>query len=147
MAEIIVKPFTIEHYADVYDLWDRCPGVGLSGADEINAIASYLERNPGMSFIALAGTGVIGAILGGHDGRRGYIHHLAVDPSARRQGVGKLLVENCLEALERVYIQKCHLFIFHENEGGIAFWEANGWTMREDIMVMSKHLVNKVPEA
>jgi ribosomal protein S18 acetylase RimI-like enzyme len=140
MTEIIFEPFTIRHYDDVYDLWARSPGVGLSDADTRDYIASYLKRNPSMSFVALSTSKVIGAILGGHDGRRGYIHHLAVDEPYRRQGIGKQLVENCLEALEREGIQKCHLFIFHENEGGIAFWEAGSWTMRKDIMVMSRHL-------
>lgn len=138
-----IEPFNIDRYDDVYALWDRCPGVGLSSADARDSIAVYLERNPGMSFFALSGSNVVGAILGGHDGRRGYIHHLAVDDAYRRQGVGKQLVERCLAALEEDGIQKCHLFIFHENEDGIAFWEANGWTLRRDIMVVSKHLVEK----
>jgi ribosomal protein S18 acetylase RimI-like enzyme len=143
--EFLIESFTLRHYEAVYDLWDRCPGVGLSSADARDCIASYLERNPGMSFIALAGANVIGAILGGHDGRRGYIHHLAVEESYRRQGIGRQLVENCLKALEGAGIQKCHLFIFHENDGGIAFWETSDWTLRQDIMVMSKRLVNKEP--
>lgn len=140
MKEIAVEPFTIERYDDVYALWDRCSGVGLSSADERDSIAAYLERNPAMSFIALAGSNIVGVILGGHDGRRGYIHHLAVDETYRRQGIGKQLVERCLAALEEEGIQKCHLFIFHKNEGGISFWEADGWTLRRDIMVMSKYL-------
>ena len=138
-----IEPFNIDRYDDVHALWHRCPGVGLSSADARDNIDSYLERNPGMSFIAIAGTDVIGTILGGHDGRRGYIHHLAVDNAYRRQGIGKQLVKRCLAALEEAGIQKCHLFIFHENEGGIAFWLMNGWELRQDIMVMSKHLVEK----
>jgi ribosomal protein S18 acetylase RimI-like enzyme len=143
MAEIIVEPFTIGHYDEVYDLWANSPGVGLSGADTRDGIASYLKRNPSMSFVALSGRKVIGVILGGHDGRRGYIHHLAVNEPYRRQGVGTQLVEICLGALEGAGIQKCHLLIFHENEGGIAFWEAGGWTLRKDIIVMSRQLVKK----
>ena len=140
---IMIRPFYIERYDDVYALWDRCSGVGLSGADEQESIAAYLTRNPGMSFLAVDGSAVVGTILGGHDGRRGYVHHLAVDDDYRRRGIGRRLVERCLAALEEEGIQKCHLFIFHENEGGIAFWQAEGWTLRKDIMVMSKHLVEK----
>ena len=143
MAEIIIEPFTIGHYDDVYDLWANSPGVGLSGADRRDSITSYLERNPYMSFVAVSGRKVIGVILGGHDGRRGYIHHLAVKEPYRRQGVGKQLVGTCLDALKEAGIQKCHLFIYHENDGGIAFWEAGGWTLRKDIMVMSRQLVKK----
>ncbi len=135
-----IKPFNIDRYDEVYALWDRCTGVGLSGADEQDQIAGYLARNPGMSFIALDGLAVVGVVLGGHDGRRGYVHHLAVDDNYRRQGIGRQLLERCLLALEAEGIQKCHLFIFHENEGGIAFWQAQGWTLRQDILVMSKHL-------
>jgi putative acetyltransferase len=135
-----IKPFNIDRYDEVYALWDRCSGVGLSSADERDRIAGYLARNPGMSFLALDGPVVVGVVLGGHDGRRGYVHHLAVDDDHRRQGIGRQLVERCLQALEAEGIQKCHLFIFHENEGGIAFWQAQGWTLRQDILVMSKHL-------
>jgi N-acetylglutamate synthase len=140
---LLFEPFTIERYEAVYALWDRCPGVGLSSADARENIAAYLDRNPGMSFVALAGTEVVGAILGGHDGRRGYIHHLAVDETFRRRGIGKQLLKNCLKTLDEAGIQKCHLFIFHENEKGSAFWEANGWALRQDIRVMSKHIVHE----
>lgn len=142
MKIIIVEPFHIERYDEVYGLWNSSPGVGLSSADERDRIAFFLERNPAMSFIALAGTQVIGVILGGHDGRRGYIHHLVVDKAYRRRGVGGQLVERCLKALEEAGIQKCHLFIFQKNDDGIAFWKAHGWTLRRDIMVMSRHLVD-----
>jgi putative acetyltransferase len=135
-----IRPFNIDHYDEVYALWDRSSGVGLNSADERGRIAGYLARNPRMSFIALDGSAVVGVVLGGHDGRRGYVHHLAVDDNYRRQGIGRRLVERCLLALQAEGIQKCHLFIFHENEGGIAFWQAQGWTLRQDILVMSKHL-------
>jgi putative acetyltransferase len=127
-------------YDQVYALWQRCPGIGLSSADERPHMAAYLERNPGMSFIARSGMNVVGAILGGHDGRRGYIHHLAVDESFRRQGIGRRLVQSSLAALQEAGMQKCHLFIFHENDTGIAFWQASGWTLRQDIQVISRHL-------
>lgn len=136
----IIAPFTMDHYDDVYALWDRCQGVGLSNADSRTSIAAYLLRNPGMSFVAFRDVLVIGAILGGHDGRRGYIHHLAVDQRWRQQGIGRLLVKRCLDALQQAGIQKCHLFIFHENHGGIHFWQSVGWTFRADIRVMSRNI-------
>ena len=133
-----ITPFTMTDYAPVIALWELSDGVGLSGADSPENIRFYLERNPSMSFVAKQDNMVVGAVLSGHDGRRGYIHHLAVHPDYRRQGIGQQLIDHCFAALHAVGIQKCHLFIFKENQSGIAFWEASGWSYREDIAVMSK---------
>ena len=135
-----ILPFTIEDYDQVYALWQSCEGVGLSGADRRQSIAAYLDRNPGMSFVARDGKTVVGAILCGHDGRRGYIHHLAVHENHRRQGIGRRLVKFSLRVLHQEGIQKCHLFIFHENQPGISFWQSIGWTFRQDIRVMSTYI-------
>lgn len=133
-----ITPFTIDLYDDVLALWQACEGVGLSSADERDNIQFYLERNPGMSFVAWDGEQVIGAVLCGHDGRRGYLHHMAVHPAYRRQKIGGQLVDRCLEALQAIGLQKCHLFIFTENEPGVAFWQAIGWEYRTDVAIMSK---------
>ena len=93
---VAMAPMAIEQYDEVLALWQRCPGVGLSGADEHAQIAHYLLRNPGMSFVAIADGRIVGAILGGHDGRRGYIHHLAVDTAFRRRGIGTLTIAPAL---------------------------------------------------
>ena len=138
-----ITPFTMSDYAAVTALWQVSDGVGLSGADEPDNIRFYLERNPGISSIAKEDDTVVGAVLGGHDGRRGYIHHLAVHPDYRRQGIGQQLVEHCFAALQAIGIQKCHLFIFQENQSGIAFWESIDWSRREDIAVMSKMVEGK----
>ena len=133
-----ILQFDIESYEDVLALWKRCEGVGLSDADSPQAIRVYLERNPGMSFIAKADGSIVGAVLGGHDGRRGYIHHLAVDIVWRRQGIARRLVETCIHALKKAGIQKTHIFIFNNNVDGIAFWKSVGWTHRSDISIISK---------
>lgn len=130
--------FYIESYEDVLALWKRCEGVGLSDADSPQSIHTYLDRNPGTSFLAKVDNNIVGAILGGHDGRRGYIHHLAVDTAWRRQGIARQLVETCIHALKRAGIQKIHIFIFSDNADGIAFWKSVGWTHRADISVISK---------
>jgi N-acetylglutamate synthase len=134
----LIHSFDITVYEDVLALWKRCEGIGLSDADSKEAIKSYLERNQGMSFIAKAGGKIVGAILGGHDGRRGYIHHLAVDVGWRRQGIARQLVENCLNALKASGVRKTHIFIFTNNDSGIVFWKSIGWTYRSDISVISK---------
>lgn len=135
-----IVPFTMASYDDVVALWKQCEGIGLSDADSRENIRAYLDRNPGMSFVATAGGRVVGAVLAGHDGRRGYIHHLAVHPDGRRQGLGRRLVESCLEALRAAGIGKAHIFVFNANAGGFAFWESAGWTRRSDISVMSREI-------
>lgn len=137
---ITISPFVIEAYRDVLTLWQQCEGIGLSDADSQENIRSYLERNPGMSFLARTQGLLIGAVLAGHDGRRGYIHHLAVHPEWQRHGLGRQLVDRCLQSLKGAGIQKCHLFIFNDNTGGIAFWKSVGWEQRMDISVISKTL-------
>jgi N-acetylglutamate synthase len=135
---IEVTPFSIDSYEDVLALWRQCEGIGLSDADSRESIQTYLNRNPGMSFVALADGKVVGSILAGHDGRRGYIHHLAVHPSCRRHGLGRALVAQATCALLSAGIQKAHIFIFNSNAEGIAFWESVGWSPRGDIGVISK---------
>ncbi|MCP4416490.1 MAG: GNAT family N-acetyltransferase [Chloroflexi bacterium] len=137
MNNVKITLFNIKHYDDVIALWQQSDGVGLSISDSRERISAYLERNPTMSFIAKYSEAVIGAALCGHDGRRGYLHHLAVHPQFRRQGIGRQLASACLESLQAVGIDKCHLFIFHQNQSGIAFWQAIGWEFRQDIGVIS----------
>ena len=128
---------TIDDYDAVLALWKASEGIGLSAADERPAIARYLERNPGMSFVACQEGRIVGAVLCGHDGRRGYMHHLAVAPPCRRQGLGRQLVERCLVALAATGIDKCHLFVFGGNSAGVAFWKRIGWTERTDLAILS----------
>ena len=137
---ITIHPFTIAEYDAVIALWQQCEGIGLSDADERDRIEFYLERNSGTSFIAQDDGAVIGAILCGHDGHRGFIHHLAVRSDYRRQGIATQLVERGLDGLTAVGIRKCHLLIFNKNESGIAFWQHDGWELRQDINIMSKHI-------
>ncbi len=137
---ITISPFTIDLYDRVMALWQQTDGVGLSGADARENIQFYLERNPGLSFIAECDGELAGTVLCGHDGRRGYIYHLAVHPAYRRQGLGRTLVDHCLSALQQFGIQQSHLFILNTNLDGAHFWESIGWTRRTDISVMSKDI-------
>lgn len=132
-----IEPFTIKDYPEVFGLWSETEGIGLGPADSEARIAAYLERNPGLSFLARGDGKVVGALLCGHDGRRGYLHHLAIRPEWRRMGIGQSLVEHCLEGLRQVGIEKCHLFVFAHNLPGKAFWEHLGWKERVDLVVMS----------
>jgi ribosomal protein S18 acetylase RimI-like enzyme len=135
-----ITTFDIDSYDEVLALWEQCEGVGLSDADSRESIQTYLNRNPGMSFVATADGRVVGAILAGHDGRRGYIHHLAVHPACRRHGLGRELVDRAISVLGSAGIQRAHIFIFNSNADGIAFWKSVGWTPRDDIGVISKNI-------
>lgn len=138
VAPIAIRPLSITDYDAILSLWQAAEGVGLSAADERTAIARYLERNPGLSFTAWEGELLVGAVLCGHDGRRGFIHHLAVAESHRRQGVGRMLVEHCLAGLRSRGIDKCHLFVYGVNTSAQAFWSEVGWMQRHDLVIMSR---------
>ena len=130
----------IRDYDEIIRLWEKSEGVGLSGADERQNIETYLKRNLGHSYIAKDADTIVGAVLAGHDGRRGFIHHLAVKKEYRKRGIAKALIDRCLNSLKAGGIQKSHLLVFFQNDSAIEFWKKIGWTKREDIGVMSKNL-------
>jgi len=130
----------ISDYEQALQIWQFLPGIGLSGADEKENLRGFLQKNPHTCFVALKGGNLIGTILGGSDGRRGYIYHLAVQQSEQNKGVGKKLVDLCLTKLMKSGIQKCHIFVISDNAEGVAFWEKVGWHLRDDILVMSKEI-------
>jgi N-acetylglutamate synthase len=132
-----IRAFQPEHQAQALALWESTEGVGLSDADSFENIRRFLERNPGLSFVAIEQQAVVATILCGHDGRRGLIHHLAVAPSHRRQGLGRALVAQALAALRRCGIQKCHLLVFRDNAPGRAFWERLGAEERTTLSTYS----------
>ena len=136
-----IASLDIGDYDEILALWKRCEGIGLSSADDYEPIAAFLERNPGLSFAARKDGHVIGTSLCGSDGRRGYLYHLAVDRIHRRQGIGANLVRHSLDALRSTGIQKCHLMVMPANLDGQAFWSRMGWSLRGDILIMSKELV------
>jgi N-acetylglutamate synthase len=139
---IDIREMTSEDYDGVATLWQRTEGVGLDAdVDSSEGIAGYLGRNPGTSYVARQNGQVIGAVLCGHDGRRGYLHHLAVDGRWRRKGIGRALVEKCLAKLASVGIRKCNIFLFGDNELGEAFWKQNGWAERRDLKILQKQVV------
>jgi putative acetyltransferase len=109
---------------------------GLNESDTRHAIAAYLRRNPRFSFVAEKKGRLIGAVLCGHDGRRGYLHHLAVARQHRQKGIGRQLVNACLAKLRQAGIQRCNIFIFANNAAGIQFWVHQGWKTRTELRVM-----------
>lgn len=140
MGNIILRKMEIKDYDEAYNIWKTVEGIGLSSADEKENIEKYLQRNDGLSFVAEKEGKVIGAVLGGHDGRRGYIHHLAVLEDKRNEGLGKQLVEKCMTKFQDEGIQKCHIFVFGGNNLGRKFWNNQGWIRRDDLYMYSKDI-------
>ena len=135
------RVMTVDDYDAVYDLWINTPGMGLNTADDsYEGIDRFLKRNPMTCFVALDGSRVIGVILSGNDGRRGYIYHTAVLPQYRKRGIGKALVEHAMAALEKEGINKTALVVFERNETGNAFWERIGFKTREDLNYRNKNI-------
>jgi putative acetyltransferase len=124
---IVVREFLPSDLDGAIELWSRSDGVGLNESDTRDALLRFLARNPGSSAVAMAPSELVGAILCGHDGRRGTIHHLAVAPAYRRHGVGTDLLEYCLSRLREADIPRCNLFLYDDNEVGRRFWERHGW--------------------
>jgi len=141
---IEILELTISDYDDAIALWKSCFGVSIRDADSRENIERYLNRNQGLSFKAIKGDKLVGTILCGHDGRRGYINHLAVGYGDRTQGIGRKLVETSLYELKKQGIEKCHLFVFVENIEATKFWEKLGWKHREDINMMSLNISESV---
>ena len=137
---MITREMTLADYEAMYALWLACAGVGLGASDSREQIGLFLARNVGTSFVAEANGRLIGTILGGHDGRRGYVHHTAVHPDFRHRGIGQQLVDACLAALQAQGILKCHLFVRQTNEAAQAFWRSVGWHKRQDLLLMSLFL-------
>jgi ribosomal protein S18 acetylase RimI-like enzyme len=136
-----VRAMTPGDYPAAVALWRVTPGIGLNDADTEPNVVSFLARNPGLSAVAFTASGELaGAVLCGHDGRRGYLHHLAVALSSRRQGVARSLIEHAFAGLRALGIQKCNVFLYADNHEGRAFWTKNGWSVRADLQVVQKAL-------
>lgn len=119
-------------YDDVVRLWKSCDGVEVAEGDTRTEIAGYLERNPGMSRVAESGGRLIGAVLCGHDGRRGLIYHLAIAADWRGRGVGRRLVEEGMGALKAAGLRRVLILVAKDNEVGKGFWRAQGFEQIEE---------------
>lgn len=135
-----VELFCMADYEAAASLWQETEGIGVDDADSPGKIRFYLERNPGTSFVARRGKKLVGTALSGHDGRRGYLHHLAVRPECRRQGVARELIERCLAALAAAGIDRCNLFVYSDNVEGRKFWERSGWQLYPGLELFYREL-------
>lgn len=129
-----IRTMTIEDYEGVYALWMSIKGFAIRSIDDSKeGVARFLLRNPDTSVVAEEDGRIIGAILCGHDGRRGCLYHVCVRQECRMRGVGKAMVVYCMEKLKTEQISKVSLIAFTANDVGNAFWRRIGWTKREDL--------------
>ena len=134
---IDITEMMISDYDEVFALWQDAEGVGLhpDECDSRMGIATYLARNPGTCFVARRRSRLVGSVLCGNDGRRGYMNHLAVAEAYRRHGIGTALVDRCMAALAKMGIPRCNLFVYATNEGAMEFWRKLGWRCHDDFGV------------
>ena len=140
-----IRLMTIDDYEKIYELWMSCEGMGLNNLDDSKeGIEKFLNRNPDTCFVAEIEEVIVGVIIVGNDGRRGYIYHTAVNPQYRQQGIAQSLVETAMAALQRIGINKAALVVFDRNESGNDFWEKMGFTVRDDLRYRNKALADIV---
>ena len=137
------EPLTETHINAAQELWRSVPGLGLSEADEAGPLAVFFARNPRLSWGAFADDRLIATVLVGHDGRRGFLYHLAVAEEFRGQGLSTALMTRALDGLVRCGINKVHVFVLADNSVGLVFWAGasrQGWRRRNDVLVFSRDL-------
>ena len=126
-GDIETREFAIDDYDAAVALWKRVEGVEIAEGDDREGVAQFVERNAGLSRVATDGLTIVGVAFCGQDGRRGHIYHLAVDPNYRGRGVGKRLVDECLEGLRRLGLKRANIMVATDNPRGREFWSKCGW--------------------
>ncbi|MEM6855327.1 MAG: GNAT family N-acetyltransferase [Planctomycetota bacterium] len=135
-----IREMLVADYAEVRELWGRLEGMRLEAADSEAGVTRYLTQNPGLSFVATEGDRIIGSVLCGQDGRRGYLQHLSVTPEYRNRGVGSALLAAAAEAFARHELHEIRIFVLRDNSEGLEFWRKRGWDHRYDIDVFTHKL-------
>lgn len=136
-----IRLMEIEDYEKVFRLWSDTVGMGMRSLDDsFDGISKFISRNPNTNFVAEMDSDIVGVILSGHDGRRGYIYHMAVGTEYRRNGIGKLLLNSSLVALKNEGIHKVALVVFDSNDTGNKFWESVGFAKRSDLIYRNKSI-------
>ena len=136
MIKMKIEKFKIEYYDEVVGLW-RKAGVEIVSSDTIDEVTRVLNRNPDLFLIGKLHEKVISVVIGAFDGRRGYVHHLAVDPDYQKMGFGKTIMDALIEQFRTKNIQKVHLFIEKSKKSVVKFYSNLGWDVREDLVMMS----------
>ena len=121
------REFFIDDYDAATRLWRRVEGLEIAEGDDREGLAQFLKRNRGLSRVAIDGAAIVGVALCGHDGRRGYVYHLAVDPAYQRCGLGRRLLDECLNGLRSAGVKRVIIMVADDNQRGAEFWKRQGW--------------------
>jgi ribosomal protein S18 acetylase RimI-like enzyme len=140
LPSITTRELIISDYDAVLALWGGAEGVEICEGDSRDEIADYLRRNPGLSRVAECDSTVVGAALCGHDGRRGWIYHLAIAPTFRGRAIGRLLLDDCVQGLRAAGLKRAIILVAGDNPGGHEFWLRNGWEDIEGAIAMTREL-------
>jgi ribosomal protein S18 acetylase RimI-like enzyme len=131
---LVIRVMTMEDFDEVHALWMEIHGFGIRSVDDSKeGIERFIRRNPDTSMVAVQDGRIVGAILCGHDGRRGCLYHVCVREAYRKHGIGQKMVTACLDALRKEKINKVNLIAFQNNEVGNRFWQGMGWSFRNDV--------------
>lgn len=130
-----IRLMSVNDYDKVNQLWRSTEGMGMRSLDDsFEGIEKFLKRNPSTNFVAQAENNIVGVILCGHDGRRGYIYHTAVNIDYRGRGIGRMLVDAVVKDLKKEDINKVALVAFSSNDSGNKFWQSLGFSRRDDLI-------------
>jgi ribosomal protein S18 acetylase RimI-like enzyme len=140
-----IRPMNADDFEQVQALWAECEGLGACGthADFVR----FLDRNPGLSPLAVRAGCILAAVQCGEDGHRGYLYHLGVARDARGGGLARRLVDWCLERLAARGIRRCSIFLYRDNRDGEQFWRRTGWRERTDLKVFARDLPAAAPNS
>lgn len=140
----MIREMTIADYEEVFNLWLNTEGMGLRSLDDSKeGISAFLKRNPKTNFVTIYDSKIIGAILCGNDGRRGYIYHTVVQSNYRNQGIATQLIDFAVSALKEEGITRVCLNVMETNEQGKLFWQKRGWEKKGFLEFYSKSITEK----
>ncbi len=131
-----IEEFSMDSYDDIIALWKKT-GISVGSTDTKEEIEKMVRRNPDLFLIGKSDEKVISVVMGGFDGRRGYVHHLAVDPDCQKRGYGKTMIDELMSKFRKMGVHKVHLFIEKYNKGVVRFYHTLGWDIRDDLIMMS----------
>jgi ribosomal protein S18 acetylase RimI-like enzyme len=126
-GQITTRQFEVTDYDPAIRLWSQAEGIEIAEGDSRDDIARYVRQNPGLSRVAEDGDVMIGVALCGHDGRRGFIYHLAVEPAYQQRGIARRLVTECVEGLRRLNLKRALILVAADNPVAQTFWQRCGW--------------------
>jgi ribosomal protein S18 acetylase RimI-like enzyme len=130
-----------DDYQVIYDLWCSMEkGVHVGRSDTAAEIEKKLRRDPDLFLVAESNHKIIGSVIGGYDGRRGFIYHLAVHTTFRGQGIGSQLMAEVESRLRARGCLKCYLLVIEDNEEAESYYRNRGWFLMDTVRIFGKEL-------